>query len=167
MKMMVALAAPMLLAAPVDRGSRPASAVGRELSESISRMSAHVRESLTFGEPWRTTIADLCDLSVECSQPNWDGYGAPPLNPEVFRAAQAFVASIPLDIPTPAISASADGDVTFEWAQTARRLVSVAISENGQISFASLNGHKRSFGSMPFDGTFDGQLRSLIEAALG
>lgn len=166
MKMMLALAAPMLLTAPVDR-SRPTSEIGRELYESISRMLAHVRESWTFGEPWKATIADLIDLSHECSQPNWDGYGAPALSPEVFRVAQRFVASIPFDIPTPTISASAAGEVTFEWAQTARRLVSVAVSANGEIYFASLNGRKRSFGSMPFDGTFDRQLHQLIKTVLG
>lgn len=164
--MMLALAAPMFLTVACDR-PRPASLEGKELMESISRTSAHIRESWTYGELWKATTADLVDLWHECSQLGWDGYNAPALTPAVIRMALRFVESIPFDIPAPEISASAAGEVTFEWAQTSRRIVSVAVSGNGEIYFASLNGNKRNFGSMPFDGTFDRQLHQLIQTVLG
>ena len=112
-------------------------------------------------------MTELMDVANECSRAGWDGYGAPAISADTFRLAASFIASIPSDIPQPEIGASAAGDVTFEWAQSPHRMVSVGVSSNGEIHFASLNGQKRCFGSMPFDGAFDSQLQSIISEALG
>jgi hypothetical protein len=146
--------------------SLSASKEGREICQLWGKSIDHFRGSWTYGEPWRNTMAELSGLFEECSRPDWDGYDAPPLSAEVFQVAAQFVASIPFDVPVPEISASPAGDISFEWAQTARRIVSVAISENREIHYAALNGHKRSFGSMPFDGSFDSQLHDLIQSVL-
>lgn len=138
-----------------------------DLNQEIGRVSSHVLSSLTFGEPLNISVSSLNDLWKETSVPNWDGYGAPALSQDVFHYALQFAQTIPYDIPAPEIGASSAGDITFEWAQTPRKIVSVGISPSGEIHFAALNGQKRSFGTLPFDGTFDTQLRHLITTILG
>lgn len=147
--------------------SRAASSTGYEIRQIITNSADHFRGSWTYGEFWRTTMIDLANLHRDCSETNWDGYGAPPLNPEVFRIAAQFIASIPFDIPVPEMSASAQGDISFEWVQNPNRIVSVAVSENGEVHYAALNGYRRTFGSFPFDGTFDSQIHDLIVDVLG
>ncbi len=137
------------------------------LYREIERVSSHVLSSWTFGEPLNISASSLNDLWEETSIPNWDGYGAPALSQDVFHYALQFVQTIPYDIPAPEIGASSAGDITFEWAQTSRNIVSVGISPSGEVHFAALNGQKRSFGTFPFDGTFDPQLRHLITTILG
>jgi hypothetical protein len=160
------ITAPLLIAS-LGEPCRSESSEGREICQLWEKSVDHFRGSLTHGEPWRTTMLNMVDLYQECTQPNWDGYGAPALSPEVFQVAVQFVASIPFDIPVPEIGASSAGDISFEWAQSPRRIASMAISENGEIHYAALNGHKRSFGSLPFDGSFDSQLHDLIQNVLG
>jgi hypothetical protein len=147
--------------------SRSASTTGCEVRQILSKSVDHFRGSWTYGEPWRTVIAELASLYAECTRTNWDGYGALPLRSEVFQVAAGFAASIPFDVPMPEISASAQGDISFEWAQNSRRIISVAVSDNGEIHFAALNGHRRTYGSFPFDGSFDLQLHDLIRTVLG
>jgi len=164
--MIFALAAPMILTAPCDR-MRSASDVGQEIRLTLSGVSAHMRSSFTFGEPWRLAISNLSELMAECSRPDWDGYGAPAVSAETAHNALEFIRTIPFSLPLPEISATSAGEITFEWAQTSRRIVTVAVGENGEIHFAVLNGVKRTFGSYPMDGTFDPQLQVMIESVLG
>jgi hypothetical protein len=164
--MIPTLLAPMLLTVPMDR-PRSTSEVGSQIQRAIDDVSAHLRSSVTYGGPWNTSVAQLVQLREDTSSPNWDGYNAPALSGDVFFYALKFVQTIPFDFPQPEIGASAAGDITFEWAQSPRRIVSVGVSPNGEVHYASLNGAKRSFGSYPFDGTFDPQLRSLIVSVLG
>lgn len=148
---------------------RPSSAsdVGQDMNM-YCRMSAdHYRGSLTLGSSWRSTVSELCDLAEECTRQGWDGHGAPPLCFEAFENAAKFISSIPLDVPTPEISATAAGDITFQWSQNGTRIVTVAVSPNSKLHFAYLNGSKRHFGSMPLIGEFDKPLLSLISEAIG
>ncbi len=164
--MIAALPAASILSTGLCEPSHAQSTDGIALCEQISKTAAHFHRSWTFGESRRVAIESLSDLARECLQPGWDGYDAPALKPETFRVAHRFIRSMPPEIPPPEIGASSAGDITFEWAQSPFRLVSVGVSANGELHFASLNGNRRCFGSMPFDGTFDEQLFRLVEEAL-
>lgn len=126
-----------------------------------------ILESITFGDPRNKTFQELQSLKSECSQSNWDGYGAEPLSTEVFIQAQRFVESFPLDFVAPEISAASNGDISFDWAQTPFRIVSVGISANGYLHFAGLHGQKRCRGSMPISTIFDSTLQALICDVVG
>ena len=162
----IAAAAPMIFSAPCD-SMRSASEVGREIRQTLSGVSDHLRSSVTFGEPWRRTVSSLTDLMRECSQPGWDGYASPAISNEAASNAIQFIRTIPLSIPLPEISATPAGDITFEWSQTAHRIVTVAVGDTGEVHYASLNGSKRTFGSYPLDGNFEPELLNSIESMLG
>ena len=111
--------------------------------------------------------SNLAGLMAECSQHGWDGYDAPSISDETVSNAVEFIRTIPLSMPLPEISVTSAGDINFEWAQTAHRIVTVAVGETGEIHYASLNGLEENFGSYPLDGNFEPELQNLIESVLG
>src|SRR4030095_2307577 len=70
---------------------------------------------------------ELLKTFEECRQPNWDGYEAQPVREETYRLAHRFLASLPLSIPVPSISAEPDGQITVEWHRSPQRTLSVSI----------------------------------------
>lgn len=159
-------AAPMIFTASCDH-MRSASEAGREIRQTLFGVSDHFRSSVTFGDPWRQAVSSLMDLMRECSQAGWDGYEAPAISGDSANNAIQFIRTIPLNIPLPEISATPAGDITFEWAQTAHRVVTVAVGETGEVHYACLNGSKRTFGTYPLDGSFEPELQNSIESVLG
>ncbi|MFZ4774521.1 MAG: hypothetical protein ACOYM3_04115 [Terrimicrobiaceae bacterium] len=159
-------AAPMAYSASCDH-MQSASDVGQEIRQALSGVSAHMRSSFTFGEPWHQTIFKLSELMRECSHSGWDGYDAPAISFLTASNALEFIRTIPLGVPLPEISATSAGDITFEWAQTPRQIVTVAIGENGEVHYAALNALRKTFGSYPMDSTFEPVLSDLIETVLG
>lgn len=164
--MMFAIDAPMSVTAPYGH-MRSASDIGWEIRQSLTGVFDHFRSSLTFGDPWRQTISNLAGLMAECSQNGWDGYDAPSIADETVSNAVEFIRTIPLSVSLPEISATSAGDITFEWARTAHRIVTVAVGETGEIHYASLIGLKKNFGSYPLNGNFEPELQNLIESVLG
>jgi hypothetical protein len=56
--------------------------------------------------------------------PNWDGYGAPAIDPAAIEAAAAFVAKLPGDLAArqPRVVPTANGMLQLEWHAGARSL---------------------------------------------
>jgi hypothetical protein len=54
--------------------------------------------------------------SLRALAPNWDGYGAPTIDPAVIDAAKAFVAKLPADLVfPPCVVPMANGTLQLEW----------------------------------------------------
>lgn len=143
--------------------SLPATALCKQLSE----VSVHVHSSVSMGQKWHACLDQIRVLAIECSKPGWDGESAPSLSPQVFHHALAFIRTLPQAIPVPEIAATAGGEISFEWAQHARRVVTVVVAENGEVHYAALFGQKKNHGSYPLSGVFEPELRGLIEMVLG
>ncbi len=48
--------------------------------------------------------------------PNWDGYGAPPIDPNIVAAARSFTRSLPENIAVrPQVVPISSGNIQFEW----------------------------------------------------
>ena len=99
----------------------------------------------------------------ECSQADWDGYGAAPANERSVEWARRVLAAIPLRVGIPEIAFEPDGDVGLEWWRGPDRVLSVSVGENGQIRFAARLNGDRITGSEMFAG---GSPRRLVETAL-
>lgn len=58
---------------------------------------------------------ELAALKRECSNPNWDGYDAPPLSPVSYDMAIRLARELPrtMAVPTPAVDNS--GKMFFQW----------------------------------------------------
>ena len=110
---------------PTDGFSDEARLVARTTSEQRARLIephwvgfASMREDL--GAVWD-----------ECRLPNWDGFGALPVSHDTLRSAYCFLESLPLDFPPPSIGAEPDGQLTLEWHRSARRTLSISVSDGG------------------------------------
>jgi len=61
-----------------------------------------------------TVVEELRQLAK--LEKNWDQYGAPPINPEVIRAAEQFVKILPPNLVfRPRIVPLSSGNLQFEW----------------------------------------------------
>ncbi|MCF7957174.1 MAG: hypothetical protein K9M57_01860 [Phycisphaerae bacterium] len=100
--------------------------------------------------PIKHRIADLSDelndIYAECSEKNWDGYGAKPVHKSIRKIVEIFLNKLPEDIPNPELSPDPDGEISLEWCIAKKKMASISIGKQGRIAYAFLNEEKRSSG---------------------
>jgi hypothetical protein len=143
-------------------------------SSSISSLPAHTRRGDFAWDSDRTIStypasavagtlgADLDSLMVACCLEDWDGHGASPVTAESYQAACRFIHSLPMGIPMPELSADPDGCVTFEWRQSARRVLLVSVNGQFRVDYAALFGTAKTYGSEPFFNELPETLTTLV-----
>ncbi len=146
-----------------DSGSTPgwsdeAAYVTRQSFGGVQQM----RSSFTLGEENRAAKEELFDVSEECAEPDWDGYGAEAIDIETYRKAFNFIDALPSGYPTPEIDAEPDGHLTFDWHRSPRYTLSVSVSPDGYLFWSALLGARRLNGSEPFLNRIPGGLLQLI-----
>jgi hypothetical protein len=66
---------------------------------------------------------------------NWDGEGAPPIDPAIIEAARTLIAKLPRDVSSiPAVVPSAAGNLQFEW-NAGRRSLELEIETPATIHY--------------------------------
>lgn len=98
----------------------------------------------------RLLRVDLPELWDDCGESDWDGFGAHAVNVETYRNAEQFLRALPYGAPVPSVGAEPDGQITFEWYQSRRRVLSVSISADGELHYAALLGPNSSRGKEAF-----------------
>lgn len=130
----------------VDVLSRPRSAVSEE-AESVRQNASivveqHYRSVALFG-PKAKLISSLSTLGGECREPDWDGYGAEPVNLRALQYAEDLIASLPDGIPLPECSIEPDGCVSLDWMPAPHRTLTMSVGENGRLPYAWVDGTDR------------------------
>ncbi|HOW51814.1 MAG TPA: hypothetical protein PLV42_07205 [bacterium] len=105
---------------------------------------------------------ELTEIERDCFLPNWDGYGAQPVGRETIEQAWKFLKAIPPQLPRPSIGVESDGHITFEWYRSPRYVISISVSSDGRIYFASLMGNKTQRGRDIFFGELPGHIKQII-----
>jgi len=90
----------------------------------------------------RAFLARLESVFQDASQPNWDGYNALPVSQTTLEMARFFLDLFPATLEKPDVSVHPDGELAFEWYYGPRRLLTVAVSEFGRLSYAAMFGNK-------------------------
>lgn len=120
------------------------------------------REAESFG--LRSQLREeLGDVWEECRGSNWDGHQAIPVSQESLRYTYQLLEVLPLDLPSPSLSAEPCGELTLEWYASARRLLSVSVSADGELHFAALLGPNRIYGTEVFQGQLPRTLVKLVQ----
>ena len=83
----------------------------------------------------KRALKQLEEVFAECSQPNWDGYGAQPVHKLTYQKTEELLESLPSSVDTPDISADPDGELAIEWRYGRERLLSISVALNGRLSF--------------------------------
>lgn len=125
-------------------------------------MRNHMQDSNCFGFHAKGVFDELRAVADECSNPGWDGNTATPILDITVQKAEQFLATLPLGIDAPSVSAEPDGCVTFEWYKSPIHVLSVSISADGYLHYAYLHGEKRKYGSEPFANSVSRDIIALI-----
>src|SRR5438046_2126760 len=107
--------------------------------------------------------ADFKRLCEDCRHPDWDGFGANPIEQATFTAASALIDSLPLGFPRPSIGADPDGQITLEWHRSPRRTLSVSIDPDGFLHYAGLFGASKRYGTLTYFSTVPDELLQLVQ----
>jgi hypothetical protein len=102
--------------------------------------------SVVLGERYRS----LTEAFHDASAGNWDGYGAQPTDHATFAKASALLRALPTGIPDPEIGVDPSGQITFEWYRGPRRIFTMSIHRDGELSYAMLLGGEKIHGSAYF-----------------
>lgn len=85
-------------------------------------------------------LADLDQLAVECAAPDWDCYGADPVNAQSLEVARRMIRVLPPGLDAPLVAADPDGEVSLSWQSKDGRDLSVSVGPTGRLSYAGLDG---------------------------
>jgi hypothetical protein len=127
------------------------SAVSNEASilSGLIRDASEFSGTLTVGEPRRIAQQALETVVAAAQVDNWDTAGAKCVEPSTYLYASQFLRLLPVTTPPPDIAADTDGEILFEWDLGPRKILTVSVSRDGTLSFASLFGHSKNYGTEP------------------
>jgi hypothetical protein len=92
-----------------------------------------------------TVISEISALALECSEPNWDAYGARPMSPIAASRAVELILALPDGIPLPEVAADPDGSVSLDWISSRRRTLSLNVGESTHLAYAWIDGTDRGY----------------------
>jgi len=107
-------------------------------------------------------LEELAEVWEECRTPDWDGFGALPVEAQTLREAYTLIESLPLGWPRPAIGAEPDGHLTLEWRKSDLRVLSVSVDPDGFLHYAGLYGADRRYGTIAFFSAAPQELLQLV-----
>lgn len=159
--MIVELAASAVISASaLALPSRAQSSTAQYITQQTDKSLNHLHNTLIFGTG--VTFEELRMTYEECRTENWDGYGAKPVSEETYLLAEQVIKTLPLGTKNPSIGAEPDGQLTLEWYQSPRRVLSLSVSPDGTLHYAALFGSSRTYGSEPFAGKVPENIMTLI-----
>lgn len=148
---------------PPSEGS---SADAWKLSDLFKGVRDHLWTTISLGKSRSDAEFQLVNVYGEARKPNWDAYEALPVGEEAFVNAKKFLGVFPANLPMPEISADPDGEISFEWYATPRKVFSISIGPGNVLTYAGLFGRSKVRGTEVFDGRIPSTLFEHISRAL-
>lgn len=139
-----------------------ASDTARFVAEEAERGRRQLQNSISFGLGGKGVFDELYSVAERCLVRDWDGYGAAPVSADAYALASQFLRALPLGIAAPSVGAEPDGQLTFEWYRSPRRLLSISISPDGDLHYAALLGPNKAYGTEAFFGEVPRMILDLI-----
>lgn len=106
--------------------------------------------SITLGIPSEIN-KELKEVYSECSEHDWDNYGANPITETAYLEAERFINSLPiLDFPSPEIVPEPSGEIGFEWNRGKNQIFVASVNGNNEIIYAGIFGPNKVHGTEYF-----------------
>ena len=86
------------------------------------------------------SLEELEEIYNECSEKNWDGYGADKISREVYFEVTKLLNLIPTSFPIPEIAPEPDGGIGLEWYKDKGQTFIISVDGRKVITFAGLFG---------------------------
>jgi hypothetical protein len=151
----------------VNIASTAQSKDGQTLFQQWREHDESTQRSWILSENKRELFEELRDILSEGYRDDWDGFDAIEVMRRTAQTAAEFIIAFPPNLCKPELGISPQGDISFDWAQSASRVVSVAISHDRKISYGWVNRSQHGHGGYAFTGVFDPELFQRIQDVLG
>lgn len=92
---------------------------------------------------------ELADIQQECSVPDWNGYGAKPIDRSSIQHVCKFLGMLPEGISYPELCAEPNGDLAMVWQKHGYH-IAVGIDGDGRIAWGGTGPGGRIFGDAKF-----------------
>ena len=116
----------------------------------IKDATGEIRDSLastyTLGKVIKI-LDQLAEVGEKHSKDGWGGAGTKSISRTSYDNAIKFALALPSSLMMPEIYVDPDGIITFEWYEDKRRVYSVSIGNQGELSYAGLFGPNRTCGT--------------------
>lgn len=88
---------------------------------------------------------EINEIVEECSEPDWDGYGANPVCSKAARHLKALLIKLPDYIETPDVTPDNGGGIGLEWRRN-KSIATLGVDSSGKIfwAYVLLNGRRGS-----------------------
>ncbi len=97
--------------------------------------------SESIGQPINNLLKNLQKISTECSQHDWDGYGAEPVVQSTYNEAESLIHKLTLlNFPVPEIVIEPTGDIALEWYKSEKSIFVISVNGKNTIVYAGLFG---------------------------
>ena len=100
----------------------------------------HVESSRALFGPKEDALDRLYELAAECTEADWDGYGAEAVSLGAVVRCKRFIRQLPEDLPLPEISVEPDREIALDWSPTPTQTFSVSIGPADRMACAWVNG---------------------------
>jgi len=106
------------------------------------------------------------ELYQDCAKANWDGYNAKPACRSLRKTVEKFLNALPTTISDPEINADPDGEISLDWCERPTKVFSISIGKRGRLSYAALDGQRKTHGVEFFQKDIPDNLIALLTAFL-
>ena len=106
----------------------------------LAEIRAKLQKSRSGEARLSESLRRLAEAAIEAQEPDWNGYGAQPVDHLAVTRARAFLGALPVDVPLPEISIDPDGEVAIEWTGGRGLRYSISIGATGRITYAGIFG---------------------------
>jgi hypothetical protein len=130
------------------------SAEAKTVASMFSDLDGERPESVSLGQDKSDALQNLYNAFCEACRPGWDGYSALSANFESYVKAESFIRALPSNIPTPEVALDPDGEVSLEWYRAPRRVFSVSIGPDDELTYAGIFGSSKTRGVETFNFEF-------------
>lgn len=132
----------------------------------LRRTLNHGFETITMPPDDERLRRELENIRQECFTPDWDGYGAKPVNETSIQYVLRFLNNLSSGISYPELAPEPTGDLTMVWRKKGYHLI-VGIDVSGQIAWGGTSPKGHVYGDATFDEEIPEVLIDLLYAIEG
>lgn len=122
----------------------------------------HAFEPISLG--WKRLLYDeAMEIRKQCSTAGWDGYDAAPISAEAVVRTLKLIQTLPDTVAPPDLVPSPEGEISLEWHDVQRRMVSVSPRADRLIWAAMMSDQDAQYGKAPLSEGWPKTLLDLLD----
>lgn len=129
--------------AQIRRRDTAMSSEAREVHRTSLTVRDYEEASIALFGRKASALNRLHEVLSECSESDWDGYGAEAYSPDAAFRAEQLIRSLPDQALDVEFGVEPDGTISFDWDLTNVRNFSLIVGESDRIAYAWIDGTDR------------------------